>query len=50
MAAVATPGYLGFLLGPPLVGLLAEAGSLRLSFAALAASMALVAALSPRAG
>ena len=50
VAAVATPGYLGFLLGPPLVGLLAEAGSLRLSFAALAASMALVAVLSPRAG
>ncbi len=50
VAAAATPGYLGFLLGPALVGLLAEAGSLRWSFAALAASMALVAALSPSAG
>ena len=50
VAAVATPGYLGFLLGPPLVGFLAEAGGLRLSFAVLAASMALVALLAPRAG
>ena len=50
VAAVATPGYLGFLLGPPMVGALAEIGGLRLSFAVLAASMALVAAASPRAG
>lgn len=46
VAAVATPGYLGFLLGPALMGLLAEVGGLRLSFAVLAGSMALVAGLS----
>lgn len=48
VAAVATPGYLGFLLGPALMGLLAEIGGLRLSFAVLALSMALIAALSAR--
>lgn len=36
LAAVATPGYLGFLAGPPTIGLIAEAASLRASFAVLA--------------
>jgi len=37
MAAVTTTGYTGFLAGPPLVGLLAEASSLRASFAVVGA-------------
>jgi predicted MFS family arabinose efflux permease len=37
IAAVTTTGYLGFLAGPPLVGLLAEATSLRASLAAVGA-------------
>ena len=48
VAAVAAPGYLGFLLGPPLMGLLAEIGGLRLSFAMLAVAMAIVAGLARR--
>ncbi len=43
IAAVTTTGYTGFLAGPPLVGLLAEATSLRASLAAVAA-LCLVAA------
>ncbi|WP_236704833.1 hypothetical protein [Hymenobacter sp. AT01-02] len=37
LAMVSTIGYLGFLLGPPLIGLVAEVSSLRVSFALVAA-------------
>jgi hypothetical protein len=40
VAAVATLGYVGFLLGPAFVGLLAEAGGLRWSFGGVAACLA----------
>lgn len=36
LAAVSTIGYLGFLIGPPLVGFIAEATSLRVSFLLIA--------------
>lgn len=36
LAAVSTIGYLGFLLGPPLIGFIAEASSLRVSFTLIA--------------
>jgi len=36
LAAVSTIGYLGFLFGPPVIGLIAEAFSLRWSFALIA--------------
>jgi len=36
LAAVSTIGYLGFLVGPPLVGFIAEATSLRVSFLLIA--------------
>lgn len=36
LAAVSTIGYLGFLAGPPMIGFIAEAASLRLSFAVIA--------------
>ena len=36
LAAVSTIGYLGFLLGPPLIGLIAEATTLRVSFTIIA--------------
>ena len=36
LAAVSTIGYLGFLMGPPLIGFIAEASSLRLSFTLIA--------------
>jgi hypothetical protein len=36
VAAVSTLGYVGFLLGPALVGLAAEAASLAAAFAAIA--------------
>ena len=42
IATVTTIGYLGLLIGPPLVGGIAQAGSLRISFAALAAIAAIV--------
>ncbi|WP_027882187.1 MFS transporter [Meiothermus rufus] len=44
LASVATLGYLGFLLGPPLIGLVAHTTSLRVSFG-LVAALALVIAL-----
>lgn len=37
LAAVSTIGFLGFLLGPPVIGFIAEATSLRVSFAVVAA-------------
>jgi len=36
LAAVSTIGYLGFLFGPPIIGFIAEAASLRLSFILIA--------------
>ena len=43
LAAVATPGYLGFLSGPPLIGLAAEHVSLRVALGIVCAACALVA-------
>jgi MFS family permease len=50
LATVTTLGYLGFLVGPPLVGGLAEAIGLRASFAALALIAAVLVATTPRLG
>jgi MFS family permease len=36
IAAVSTIGFFGFLIGPPLIGLIAEILSLRVSFVAIA--------------
>jgi len=36
LAAVSTIGYLGFLIGPPLIGFIAQASSLRVSFILIA--------------
>ena len=35
LAAVSTIGFLGFLMGPPLIGFIAEMSSLRISFAVM---------------
>jgi MFS family permease len=48
VATVTTIGYLGLLIGPPLVGLVAQASSLRVSFIVLAAIAAAVAAVAAR--
>lgn len=48
VAAVSTLGYAGFLLGPAVVGLVAEASTLRWSFVAIATLLLAVAALSRR--
>ena len=48
VATVTTIGYLGLLVGPPLVGGIAQATSLRISFVALAAIAAAVAAATAR--
>ena len=48
VATVTTLGYLGLLVGPPLVGLVAQVSSLRVSFIVLAAIAAAVAAVAPR--
>jgi MFS family permease len=50
VATVTTIGYLGFLVGPPLVGGVAEAVGLRTSFAVLALLAAGLAAVTPRLG
>ena len=56
VASVSTLGYVGFLAGPALIGLVADATSLRVSFGAVAATLLVVGALSfaigraPRAG
>jgi MFS family permease len=47
LAAVSTVGYVGFLSGPPLIGWLADASSLRGALA-LVCGLCLVAALSAR--
>ena len=36
LAAVSSIGFLGFLVGPPLIGFIAEAAGLRLSFTVIA--------------
>jgi MFS family permease len=48
VATVTTIGYLGLLVGPPLVGLVAQASSLRVSFVVLAAIAGAVAVAAPR--
>jgi MFS family permease len=48
VATVTTIGYFGLLVGPPLVGLVAQASSLRVSFLVLAATAAAVAAAAAR--
>jgi MFS family permease len=48
IATVTTIGYLGLLIGPPLVGGIAQAGSLRISFVALAVIAAIVAIAASR--
>jgi MFS family permease len=50
LATVTTIGYLGFLVGPPLVGGLAEAVGLRAGFAALALVAAVLVVATPRLG
>ncbi len=49
LAAVSTVGFLGFLLGPPLIGLLAGASSLRVSFGFIAFMGLCVTAVASRA-
>ncbi|HEU4369530.1 MAG TPA: MFS transporter [Methylomirabilota bacterium] len=43
LAAVATTGYLGFLAGPPLIGVVAEAAGLALGLALVSAACAIIA-------
>ncbi len=50
VATVTSLGYLGFLVGPPIVGGLAEVFGLRASFAALALVAAALVAVTPRLG
>ena len=50
LATVTTIGYLGFLVGPPIVGGLAEVAGLRTAFAALALVAAALAVATPRLG
>jgi hypothetical protein len=50
VATVTTIGYLGFLIGPPIVGGLAEAAGLRVSFTALALVAAVLIVTVPRLG
>lgn len=49
LAAVSTVGYVGFLAGPPVIGLLADAAGLRAALA-LVSALCLVAALAARRG
>jgi MFS family permease len=48
LAAVSTVGYAGFLAGPPLIGLLAEASSLRAALGLVCALLVLVSVLTPQ--
>lgn len=50
LAAVSSVGYLGFLLGPPTIGLLAEQTSLRLALLLVCAACLVAAALATRIG
>lgn len=45
IAAVSTIGYLGFLFGPPVIGFIAQATSLRISFGLIAVMGAMIAVL-----
>lgn len=47
ISAVSTVGYLGFLVGPPLIGLVAQVSSLRAALWVVAVLSAMVAALAP---
>lgn len=49
LAAVSTVGFLGFLIGPPLIGLVAGATSLRISFSIIAVMGLCIALLAARA-
>ena len=48
LASVATLGYGGMLLGPPIIGFLANATDIRTSFVALVVLALLAAALAPK--
>jgi MFS family permease len=48
LTAVSTIGYLGFLFGPPLIGFIAAASSLKISFMVIAALGACVALLAKK--
>lgn len=48
LAAVSTIGYLGFLAGPPLIGFVAQATSLRISFSIIALMGTCIAVMSTR--
>lgn len=48
LASVSTIGYLGFLAGPPLIGLIAQATSLRISFSVIALMGMCIAIMSKR--
>ncbi|PWV53700.1 MFS transporter [Chitinophaga sp. S165] len=48
LASVSTIGYLGFLAGPPLIGLIAQATSLRISFSVIAVMGMCIAVMSKK--
>jgi MFS family permease len=48
LAAVSTIGYLGFLMGPPLIGFVAQATSLRISFSIIAVMGMCIAVMSAK--
>ena len=50
ISAVSTAGYLGFLVGPPLIGWVAEWSSLRLGLGVIAVLSALIVVLAPSVG
>ena len=48
IAAVSTIGYLGFLFGPPFIGFIAQATSLRISFGLIAIMGTLIAVIATK--
>lgn len=48
LASVSTIGFFGFLMGPPLIGFIAEMSSLRISFAVMACIGLLVTVMAPK--
>jgi hypothetical protein len=48
LAAVSTIGYLGFLFGPPFIGFIAQASSLRVSLGLIAVLGSLIAVMATR--
>ena len=48
IAAVSTIGYLGFLFGPPFIGFIAQATSLRISFGLIAVMGSVIAVIATR--